>query len=281
MTDEFEEPSTAQAADALVKKLVDAVKLTKWHVRLLGLGLVLALVALAAGGYVVWQNHNQGAALKADSVQSCQQSNQTRALDKEIWDEFIALLLSGNSNPAAQAEGKAFESKVAVAYAARNCTAEFSNVGSTGANPGAGTAIARTDAVTWSVVHLQSWDGACLSIPNANAGTRVDQVACGSDHAWVYSSAGQLSPQGHTNVAVGDSGGYMVLKAPGTSSVSDTGKAGPGGYYYNRMYFGVGGTYWHANGAGQNVSLISANSDADYWAFTGNDTENLTAQAAA
>lgn len=259
----------ALVAEAQVDKLIRA---SRWHrvwIAVIASVTVLTLAACVVLGVVAWQAHDTGVALKNDSIASCEQSNAARALDQQVWDSFIQLLLKGNKNSQASAEGAAFEQAVAKAYAPKDCVQAYSNVSGI---PASATQLPgdeeRTDAVTSETAELKSWDGACLSIPNANAGTAVDQVSCSSAHAWTYYSTGQLSPQGHSNVEVGDSGGHFVLKATGsgTDMFTDDLQAGPGGYYYDELYFGVTGTYWHANGAGQVVTFDNQKGDhANYW----------------
>ena len=271
------ESALVGTAETLVAKLVKADKRRTWQVRILGLVCVVlvAVSVFTVKGY--FSNRDNATGLRADSVASCVSGNTTRALDITIWDSFINLLLKGNTNATANAEGKTFEQLVQKTYAPRDCQAEYANVGSTPASPASNAGDAAevafvTPAVTSQTQHLQSWDGACLSIPNANVGTRVYQVTCGTDHAWTYYSTGQLSPQGHDNVEVGDSGGELVLKATGsgTDVYTNSSKAGPGGYVYDQLYFGVPSTYWHANGNGEDVTFDNTSGDdANYWVFLG------------
>ena len=149
----------------------------------------------------------------------------------------------------------------------------------------AGTATAATASVThtsrvvnaaadYEVVQIVSWDGYCLTIPVANVGTRLEQVPCGDDHLWWYDpDTEDLYPEGHANVQVGDSGGYLELKAAGTGSplyydYEKTGTYDGESCNFVETNFGVSGTYWHANGDGQDVTLDSAyKDDANLWSY--------------
>jgi len=125
-----------------------------------------------------------------------------------------------------------------------------------------------TTYITWT--QIKSYDGYCLSIPNANVGTRLDQVPCADAHGWWQDANHNLYPEGHANVQVGDSGGFLELKAAGTGTAiyDDGGILGPGGLSYYELFFGVPGTYWHANGNGLDVTFDSLSSDlANYWTF--------------
>jgi hypothetical protein len=138
-----------------------------------------------------------------------------------------------------------------------------------GVTAGAAQAHAAT-ADVYNVIQIVSWDGNCLSIPNANIGTRLDEVPCGQDHWWwVDTRTQKLYPQGHANAEVGDSGGYLELKAAGTGTkpACDTlNVLGPTGNGYCEVWFNVAGTYWHANGTYDNVTFDSVKGDhANYY----------------
>ena len=136
------------------------------------------------------------------------------------------------------------------------------------------TIRAVTPAVSYLVVQIRSWDGACLTIPVANVGTRLEQVPCGQDHFWwLNPSTLDLYPEGHANVQVGDSGGYLELKGAGTGTALDEDAVQDGTvngqtYAFDELSFGVPGTYWHANGSGEDVTFDSEAGDlANYWAL--------------
>lgn len=266
---------------------------------------VVLTLALCGIGVNLWVNQRDTTnQLRQQIIASCQANNHQKAdLDKALAAEIgvsssitetaiaqlITVLEGKHPTSKVMALAKALENQireqvheVQVQYKQtldktnkpRNCASSFRNTIGNGADPTAGNPKADNMAVTWSVVQLKNWNGACLTVVNANRGTRVSQASCAHAHDWVYGTNGQLSPQGHMNVAVGDSGGRMVLKAPGTKSLANDVKRGPSGFTYDRMSFGVHGTYWHGNGAGKNVSLVAANSNADYWAFLGNINGN-------
>ena len=79
---------------------------------------------------------------------------------------------------------------------------------------GAGTA----SATSYETIKIKSWDGYCLSISTATVGTRLDQVPCADAHNWWLTPGYDLYPEGHANVQVGDSGGYLKLKTARTGT---------------------------------------------------------------
>lgn len=290
------QPNKLQSvADRQIDKLISA---SRWH----RVWIAVLLVVCVALGYVAYQNRQDSAQLKADSISSCESGNATRAQQTQVWEKNYALQASeskatasllaqlisavaqGNasvikqidtivaqSSAASAAETQTFLNYVKQVNAPKNCAAEYSNVTST--PPKANQDVhgeESTTAVTSETAELLSWDGACLTIATAAAGTPVTQTSCAAAHAWTYYSTGELTPQGHSNVEVGDSGGNFVLKAvpTGTDVYTNSEEAGPGGYDYSQLYFGVGGTYWHANGSGQTVTFDSTSGDhANYWAI--------------
>jgi hypothetical protein len=74
---------------------------------------------------------------------------------------------------------------------------------------------------------------------------------------------GKLYPEGHPDAEVGDSGGYLELKAQGTGTkpyCADT-QVGPTGNGYCEIWFYVNGTFWHADGNGLDVTFDSVAGD--------------------
>jgi hypothetical protein len=137
-------------------------------------------------------------------------------------------------------------------------------VGTLAGVAGAGTA----SATSYEVIKIKSWDGYCLSISTATVGTRLDQVPCADAHNWWLTPGWDLYPEGHANAQVGDSGGYLKLKAAGTgTAVYEAGLAtGPGNVVYQQLWFDVPGTYWHADGNGHYVTFDNTPGDhANYW----------------
>lgn len=274
-----------------------------WRRLTIVLGAVVALLVIGSGvtGYFVNQTRNNTNDLRKQAISSCQSGNTFRTAQTQIWEknfalqaqtsketavllqQFIAALAKGDKATIAKidtvvaksaklnaAETKEFLAFVHAVNAPRNCVKSFSPSSVNGFSPTSGLPKTSTAAVTWTVVQLKSWNGGCLTAASANAGTPISEAACGSAHNWVYGSNGQLSLQGHTNTAAGDSGGNLVLKAGGTAVVSDSVISnGPSGFTYDRLYFGVPNTYWHANGNGNNVTLIGnpGGSLAVYYAF--------------
>jgi hypothetical protein len=142
------------------------------------------------------------------------------------------------------------------------------------------TACAQTSriavpAVSYDLDLLESWDGYCLPVPSGTAGvgTRLDQAPCSSAHNWWRDDlTGDVYLSGHANLQIGDSGGYLELKAAGTGTIVnwDAGNA-KGTQPYFELYFQVPDTYWHANGNGQYVTFDNVAGDlANYWAFVAN-----------
>jgi hypothetical protein len=126
-----------------------------------------------------------------------------------------------------------------------------------------------TPDASYYVMRIESWDGYCLTIPTAAVGTLVDQTTCGQDHLWwLDESTSDLYPEGHADAQVGDSGGYLELKSPGTGTpvYDDGSETGPGNETYQQLWFGVAGTFWHANGNGEVVTFDGEAGDhANYW----------------
>lgn len=262
--------------------------------------IVLSLAASGVTGYTTFQTRNNTDGLRQQSIASCESGNDlrtqlTQSLTKQFAAtnvvtetaiaQFITVLegkapkpevvtiangLEAEIKHSADMSGQQFKTDLSKALALRNCQASFKSTTGTGAEPGSGTAKADDVSVTWTTVHWQNWGGYCLSVPSgAGVGTRVIESVCGTDHAWVLGSNGILYLQGHTNLQVGDSGGYMTLKNPGTATSTDTGKTGPDNFFYDRMGFGNPTSfYWHANGYGAAVTLITnpGTSLAVYWA---------------
>jgi hypothetical protein len=306
--DPIEDSPFVRAIDHAVKKALRGPKIIG---RILT-GVVAALVlCMAVSGYVAWQAHNTAIGLKNDSIASCETGNAFRAGQSSIWEKNYALqagenkatasllsqliaTLAGNdpariakintilaeSGKASANEIKEFLAYIKTVDVAHNCQQAYANVngGAKSPNPPKAKEVAYTTAAP-ETVHLQSWNGGCLSVSSTSVGARVIEVACGSDHAWTYvPTTGELYPQGHSNVAVGDSGGNFVLKAaPGTGLHTNNSKAGPNGYIYDQLNFNATDTYWHASGDGKNVTFDNTSGDdANYWAFlsTGETASN-------
>lgn len=268
--------------------------------------LAIAVVAVLAGGWSTWESHEAVTQLRQESIASCESGNTFHAGQTDIWVKNYALqageskatasllkelisTLAGNdpskiaqinsilakSGKASAAETQEFLNYIKSVDVSRNCQQAYSNAVN---SPGVPSQPQGKDEAAYSeTVHLQSWNGGCLSVTSTSVGSRVDEVACGSDHAWTYvPSTGELYPQGHSTVAVGDSGGNFVLKAaPGTDVHTNSIKSGPDGYNYDQINFNVSGTYWHASGDGKNVTFDNTSGDdANYWAFLSNSSDS-------
>lgn len=137
MTDDkaFRSPGNklASLAERQVDRLLKASRWHKWQIRLLA-GVIVGLMAVSS--WVVYRQvtHPLTNELRSDLVNSCVSGNASRALDQQVWDSFISLLLKGNTSAQAAAEGKAFEQAVAKAYAPKNCTAAYSVQSAGGGN---------------------------------------------------------------------------------------------------------------------------------------------------
>lgn len=117
-------------------------------------------------------------------------------------------------------------------------------------------------------------NGLCMYVPNANPGTHVYLGNCSNTNQWSYFSSGQLSPEGHDNVGVADSGGEPVLKAEPTTVIdSDSVKIGNTGYsYFELLMTGKLGSlphnYLHNNGNGNAIGGDNEMGDlANYYAL--------------
>lgn len=283
---------------AIDSRLARAMRPGKIILRWLAVFTVLALVAAGTAVWGVQLNRDNAAQLRQDAVNGCVINNAQKAQLDQLLDEqgraqaaitensikeFIDVL--EGSHPSAQvlAIAKALEDEIKnsndkslatfkqrldIATQPRNCQQAYSNV--SGGTKTAPPNSAKELAAGWEVVELQNWGGYCLTAATGNAGAVAIEQPCGSAHAlWYQPSTGLLTLEGHSNVSFGDSGGHFELKSTGHSVATDTQKAGPSGYTYDRMWFGVAGTYWHANGNGQEVSLIGnpGTSLAVYWAW--------------
>jgi hypothetical protein len=298
---------SADAAKVAASTAEESAKKWKKVTRWLVAGVVVLLITAGISGYFVNQVRNNANQLRQQSITSCETGNQFRAGQLEIWEknyalqadvskatsalltQLISTLAKGDPAEIAQinhilaqsgkanaAEVSQFLNIVKNISASKDCTSAFDNTTSVGetadsGNPSSAKLTALTTTTT--TVYPENWNGYCLSIPNANVGTRVEEVPCASAHAWTYySPSAELSPSGHPNVALGDSGGYPVLKATPTTDVTSVGpnRTGPGGFSYFQMNLsGTAGYYVHGNGNGQWVTLDGINGDGyNYWAFT-------------
>lgn len=294
-----EAATSAEAAEAAATRAEKSAKRWKKLTLVLAFFIALSLVVGGVTGYYVNQARDNANSLRQQSISSCIAGNDLRtqldqllakqgAASSQVTEtaihEFIVVLEGKNPSKSVLAIAESLEKQIKhsadttqaefkkaldKATTPRNCEQAFENTTGNGANPQSGDTQAQFAAVTWTVIQLRSWNGGCLTAATASIGAHISEVACGSAHNWVYGSNGQMSLQGHTDTAAGDSGGNLVLRAPGTATVSDSAKAGPSGFTYDRLFFGPANTYWHANGDGHNVTLISnpGSSLAVYYAF--------------
>lgn len=314
---ELQQKADAAANDAkTAKDAADRAEKSakRWKILSLVLGffVVLSLVTSGVSGYYVNQARNNANQLRQQSIASCESGNDLRtqlnqSLTKQFAAtnlvtetaiaQFITVLEGKNPKPevvtianeleaqikhSADMSEQQFKKDLDKATTPRDCQQAYQNTTGTGAEPSSGNANAKDVSVTWTIVHWQNWGGYCLSVPSgAGAGTRVIESVCGTDHAWELGSNGIVYLQGHSDLQLGDSGGYLTLKNPGTGVSTNDTKIGPQGFDYDRMGFGSPTNfYWHANGYGAAVTLITnpGTSLAVYWVPLSNASAGNTAQ---
>jgi hypothetical protein len=150
MTDNVNESSFIKAASLAIKDLQDegtalrkevasakkAAKWRKFQVRLLGIGFALIVIGGVILGLVALQAHDTSSRtqatalqLKNDSIANCESNNTFRAGQKEIWTDFVGILLAGHPTRAQQNEGNAFLKYVDIEEAPKKCQELYSNVG--------------------------------------------------------------------------------------------------------------------------------------------------------
>ena len=116
------------------------------------------------------------------------------------------------------------------------------------------------------------YNGLCMYVASAAPGQPIKAGNCSTANQWSYYSSGQLSPEGHPEVGVGDSGGHPVLKSEPTTIVdSDAAKQGVLGTAYQLdLRASLNSPDLHlyllVNGSGQNLSIDSSNGDnRNFW----------------
>jgi uncharacterized membrane protein len=109
-----------QDPSVLMKVVTRNVFLLRQIIRRFIIVFSIVVVLLVAGGVtlgiILNQQHN-------DQVATCQAGNVFRANDKLRWDDFIGLLVGGNSHPSATAlaEAHKYLALVAMTDAQRHC----------------------------------------------------------------------------------------------------------------------------------------------------------------
>lgn len=299
----------AQAVEVSLRPVLKALRLKTWQIRIGALAIVILLAASAVLGYDVQQNRDNANSLRQQSVASCVAGNQFRNNQTLIWEknyalqaelskstssllqQFIAAVAANDpariktindllvkSGKASQNEVNTFLAYVKKVDTPRNCSEAFRNTSGVGADPNSGTPVQAKEVAALSpqVVYLKSWNGQCLTIPTASAGARVRTTSCAVAHGWWYyptAGTGTFRPSGHSDVALGDSGGYGALVPSsnnGSDIAADGAATGPDGLTYDRLYIVPLSTdgRLHANGLNSNVSVQRVLSSADYWALT-------------
>jgi hypothetical protein len=278
----------------------------RWAGRLLAVLVVITVAAIAFGGWNQYRVNSLARAVQSGAITSCLNNNAARATNKMLWDEFLTLAVNNpqtgktrqsleneiaslnlapavqqaldavvianwSSNPGNLKLVQGFEAYIASHEASQACTAIFN---ANGATPAPGTPSISTAAVTGTVIRVQAWNGYCLTAASASAGTRVSEVPCADSHWWVYYTNGWLSLQGHPSTALADAGGIPELRSTPTSEIlTDTGKNGPEGFFYQELCTGwsgscVSGTYLHSNGNGKYITFDGVRGDlANYYVF--------------
>jgi hypothetical protein len=122
-------------------------------------------------------------------------------------------------------------------------------------------------------VKLVSPNGLCLTSLNASVGQFPVQTGCSAAHVFVFDTAHlNIFVEGHPGacIASGDPGLELVIEpcSNGRSVIQqDPTPLTIGQTTYVRLRFVHEGTYAHANGNGQNVTMITSpgSSEAVYW----------------
>jgi hypothetical protein len=121
-------------------------------------------------------------------------------------------------------------------------------------------------------VRLLSPNGLCLTSLNASVGQFPVQTGCSAAHVFVFDQTHQnIFVQGHPGacIASGDPGLELVIEpcSNGRSVLRQDATLTIGGVSFERLLFINEGTYAHANGNGNNVSMITApgTSQAVFW----------------
>jgi hypothetical protein len=120
-------PITMAIVATVQKAIKDAFRWRNVIMIVMAVGLVISLVAgsFAAVGY--FQNRNVIRTQQQGSITNCEAGNVARATNEEIWVSFVDLLLKGNTNSVAQAEGKQFIALVENHEKPQDCTKIYGN----------------------------------------------------------------------------------------------------------------------------------------------------------
>lgn len=138
---------------------------------------------------------------------------------------------------------------------------------------GIGTALftGTANAATQNII-LENPDGLCLTSLNASVGQFPVMTGCAAAHAFVFDETHQnIFVQGHPGacIASGDLNNPLVIEpcSNGRSVLRED--ATIEGTPFERLLFVNEGTYAHANGNGQTVTMIKnpGSSQAVFWAL--------------
>jgi len=137
-----EQSTLLYAAEAAVKGLYDRLTAAEnaarrrkwWNVALSILVVIVLILVLAVAGSAGDNSRAirqaqaanravqaQQAATKDAAFKQCLSGNNILSAEVVAWDAFVQLLLKGNTDPKAKAEGAAFEKFVASNFRPRNC----------------------------------------------------------------------------------------------------------------------------------------------------------------
>jgi hypothetical protein len=110
------------ATEAAVKKLT---RPTRRLVRILSVLVAILIVNIAVLGVVAVRGQALTNTVRAGAISSCEAGNVRNAADVAHWDLFINILLKGQTNKTAIAEGHEVEASVAKSDAPRDCAAIY------------------------------------------------------------------------------------------------------------------------------------------------------------
>jgi hypothetical protein len=104
-----------KAAEVAVKRLTRPYKIM----------IALLVVLILALSVVVYRGRQLTETVQNGAITSCEATNARSAADIAHWDLFLGLLLKGQTNKTALAEGAEIEASVAKSDAPRDCTAIY------------------------------------------------------------------------------------------------------------------------------------------------------------
>jgi hypothetical protein len=125
-----------QAAITEVNRLAKANQINRRFIWLLSIITVVVAAACVVLTVVTLNQRSTDAALRQanaslrqESISSCESGNSFRSGNKEIWDDFIGLLINKKTPPATVKIANGFLAKVNSVEALHNCTTLYDNGG--------------------------------------------------------------------------------------------------------------------------------------------------------